>query len=274
MKRIYATLVLLGLLATGAYAQRYCDIETVLISPAEGTTLPCTGTFPIKYLFINHGPDAIEPTDTLVGLDPEVQDPETGSFIYYGNTAAVGDTIVGYDTLTSLSLTGALLNTTGDTVVTPDFPDGNYLYFAMFFGFSDTAAIKDTVPDNDRAFHSVTINCGTGIGDVVKGLDRTSLSTYPNPAGNSVSFKYSFTKGNAAVRITDIAGRVVFTQDFGKQTAGEKTLSVDVSSLTNGMYYLELVTDERRAISSLSSNGKQTLFILNRKRLPRGPFLL
>lgn len=253
MKRIYATLTLLGLLATGAYAQRYCDIETILVTPTDGTTLPCTGDFPIKYLFINHGPDAILATDTLVGLDPEIEDPSAGSFTYSGEAVAVGDTLVGYDANTSLSITGALFNSAGTSLVTGPFPDGNYKYFAVFFGFSDTTAIKDTVSSNNLALHNVVINCGgTGIADAVKGLDRTSLFAYPNPAQSLVSFKYAFKAGNAAVRVTDIAGRVVLTQDFGRQAAGEKTLSVDVSSLTNGMYYLELVTDEQRAISKLA----------------------
>lgn len=252
MKRIYVTLALLGLLTTGAYAQRYCDIETVLVTPTEGTTLPCTGTFPIKYLFINHGPDAILASDTLVGLDPEIQNPETGSFTYGGEAVAAGDTLIGYDTLTSLALTGALINDAGDAFELAPFADGNYKYFAWFLGFSDTTAVIDTVESNNLSVHGIIINCGTGIADAVNGLDRTALFAYPNPANDKVSFKYSFKAGNAAVRVTDIAGRVVMTQEFGKQTAGERTMTVDVSSLNNGMYYLELVTDDKRAITKLA----------------------
>lgn len=253
MKRIYATLALLGLLATGAYAQRHCDIEAILVTPTEGMTLPCSGDFPVKYLFINHGPDAILETDTLVGLDPEIEDPENGVFTYSGEAVAAGDTLVGYDATTSLGITGALINSAGNGFVTAPFADGNYKYFAMFLGFSDTTAVKDTVTSNNLSVHNIVINCGgTGIADAVKGLDRTSLFAFPNPAQSKVSFKYTFKAGNAAVRVTDIAGRVVLTQDFGRQAAGEKTLSVDVSSLTNGMYYLELVTDEQRAISKLA----------------------
>lgn len=254
MKRIYSTLTLVGLLATGAYAQRQCDIEAVLVTPAEGTTLPCTGNFPIKYLFINHGPDAILATDTLVGLDPEIEDPENGYFTYSGEAVAVGDTLIGYDAATSRALTGALINNAGDAFVVAPFADGNYNYFAMFLGFlADTTVIKDPVPSNNLSMHNITINCGgTGIADAVGGLDRTSLFAYPNPANDKVSFKYSFKAGNASVRITDIAGRVVMTQDLGKQTAGERTMTVDVSSLTNGMYYLELVMDDKRAISKLA----------------------
>ena len=249
MKRIYATPTLMGFLATGAYAQRYCDIETVLVSPAEA----CSGNFPIKYLFINHGPDAILATDTLYGLDPEITDPEDGNiFTYFGEAVAVGDTLIGYDDNPSLDLTGTLVNATGDAYVAAPFANGSYLYFATFLGFSDSTVVKDTVRSNNADAHTITINCGgTSITDI-KGLDRTQLFAFPNPAQNAVSFKYIFKAGNAVARITDIAGRVVLTQDFGKQSAGEKTLSVDVSALNNGMYYIELVTAEQRAISKIT----------------------
>lgn len=253
MKRIYATLTLLGLLATGAYAQRHCDIETVLVSPAEGTTLPCTGTFPIKYLFINHGPDAVLATDTLFGVDPELADPENNPpYFYTGSAIAAGDTLIGYEATSTLATTLALINAAGDDFEAPTFADGNHNYFAWFLGFSDTTVVNDTARGNNLALNGITINCGgTGIADAVKGLDRTSLHIYPNPGVTDVNFKYAFKAGNAAVRVTDIAGRVVLTQDFGKQTAGEKIMTVNVSSLTNGMYYLELVTDDQRAISKM-----------------------
>jgi hypothetical protein len=44
----------------------------------------------------------------------------------------------------------------------------------------------------------------------------------------------------------------LITKNYGKQSTGEKELTLDISALQNGMYYVELTADDKRAISKLT----------------------
>nr|MBP9104477.1 T9SS type A sorting domain-containing protein [Chitinophagaceae bacterium] len=63
---------------------------------------------------------------------------------------------------------------------------------------------------------------------------------YPNPAINEVNLAVTVSKADKAqLRIIDNMGRVVKQQQLNL-TAGSTSLSIDVSILAKGMYYMEL----------------------------------
>lgn len=261
MKQIFTTLALLTAFAYGTSAQqRTTDVLAVWVSPDTGVlnTLPCNDSFDVEFLFINVGPGTVTTADTLFFINPLT--PE-GRVNYRPTTApiAAGDTIVHYGFKAKLSQIQRLADPNDNyaDVFTP-FANGNYAMYAAIASFYNAATPPagylaiDTSGEPGAAATAVKIDCGgTGIDDLFAGSQKQTLVTYPNPAKDKLSFKYNFQNAAASVRITDIAGRVVLRKDFDKQS-GARELSLDVSALNNGMYYLELVTDKQRSISKVT----------------------
>jgi hypothetical protein len=252
MKRFYSTAILLGIFVTGAFAQRRCDIRLVAAAPATNTTVNCKDSFTLAYIFVNNGPDMVLSTDTLYVQDGESLDSNSYWFFKMTANKGVGDTVITYIGKSHKNMTKTLVNSTGTAYVNAPFANGEYKYPIIFAGFQDSLAVKDTSSGNNAAFPKFTINCTTGIDELTGGLPKSSLNIYPNPAATEVRMKHTFVNENATVRVTDVTGRVLLTKDYGKQSTGEKELSLDISSLQNGIFYIELITDERRAINKFT----------------------
>ena len=69
------------------------------------------------------------------------------------------------------------------------------------------------------------------------------FAVYPNPAQEMLNVVVSASEAPIRIRIMNTVGAVVYEQQH-KLAAGHNTLSLDVSSLADGMYFLE-VTDEQ-----------------------------
>lgn len=255
MKKILTSLALLGALTTGAYAQRVCDIETVYIAPVGSEESPyeinCTDSFGYEYLFINHGPDALQSGDTFFYYSPWVPDGYV-NYIAIDTDVNAGDTVAHYGGNTHFDELERLWDISSGEPIYKPFANGDYYFAILSAGFSaDTTELNDSNDENREGGTSLTIDCPVGIFDI---HTKESLSIFPNPAATStVNVNYSFSATTpAAIRVTDITGRVVLNQDLGKQTPGTQQFSVDVSTLNNGIYTIELITDQQRAISKLT----------------------
>lgn len=252
MKKIYMTASLIGALVTGAFAQqRHCDIELVYATPPDFYVINCTDSFTLSYIFINNGPDTVFTTDILRVIDGEA--PTNGSWSFTApRNAGVGDTVISYSKKSHKNMTNTLGVEGNDEWVHAPFANGSYLY-PIFFNHYNSVFIDDN-PNNDVIFVRLDITCTTGIDELTGGLPKSTLNIYPNPAdaASEIRMKYTFANENATVRITDVTGRLLLTRDYGKQSTGEKELSLDISSLQTGMYYIELITDNRRAINKLT----------------------
>ena len=81
--------------------------------------------------------------------------------------------------------------------------------------------------------------------------NKNIVLLYPNPAINEVNLAVTVLKSNKAqLRIIDNMGRVVKQQQLNL-TAGSTSLSIDISTLAKGMYYMELkgeTINERRQL--------------------------
>lgn len=70
--------------------------------------------------------------------------------------------------------------------------------------------------------------------------DRTAA--YPNPTANSVSIRYELNApGEVNVVFHDLHGREVLRAFEGPRAAGEHSLSMDIASLTEGVYQYRIV---------------------------------
>lgn len=235
MKRIYATVALLGVFTFGAFAQRSVDLTILHNVPStiiiDSVNLSNTV---IAWGIVNNGPNDILTTDTIKWSTPSRN-------YYFKPTTVVsmGDTL-GFN----------------DTLQFTDGPeDGPIDWCDSVWAISTTAStITDPTPANNKVCNTVTIDNRNGTtGIFTNGLVTASLAIYPNPAKDKVNFKYNFAKSaEVSVRVSDITGRTALVKDFGKQTEGEREFTLDISSLQNGVYYIELISDNKRAINKLT----------------------
>lgn len=72
-----------------------------------------------------------------------------------------------------------------------------------------------------------------------------NLSVYPNPTTHKINFTLANNEIVKSTQITDITGKVVYTSK-------ENTNSVDVANLTNGIYNITVVTQNRSYKSKFS----------------------
>ena len=258
MKRILTTLAVLAAFAFGASA-RTTAVKAVWISPDPSVlnTLPCNDSFTVEFLFINAGPETVTVADTFFFQAPFTPQ---GRINLRPTTAPIpaNDTIVHYRFKTKISQLQRLADpNNNNTIVYPPFANGNYLMFIQAAGFynattAPAGALEMEENDDIADGAAVKIDCGgTGIDDLFGNTQKQALNIYPNPTTGKLNFKYNFDNTAASVRVTDIAGRVVMTQEFGKQS-GVKEISLDVSALNNGMYFVELTAGGKQAVSKVT----------------------
>jgi hypothetical protein len=69
------------------------------------------------------------------------------------------------------------------------------------------------------------------------------VSVYPNPASDAVFVQIELKKaGNIAISLLDQLGRTVITREMGTFNQGNHRVSLDISSLSPGVYYLQTAT--------------------------------
>lgn len=70
------------------------------------------------------------------------------------------------------------------------------------------------------------------------------FTAYPNPANDMFTVQYNLVRdGNVSLTITDITGKVVMSNDFGIQNAGEHKTQINSEELSNGVYFYTLTVD-------------------------------
>jgi len=114
------------------------------------------------------------------------------------------------------------------------------------------SSVTDPNPANNITCATVTFNYFATSIEGLQVLPNAAL-LYPNPAKNTLNLLYNFEAGakGANVMITDAAGRVVLTQDLGHDLIGSKEIKLDnISTLRNGMYFLQLRTDEGKTATA------------------------
>jgi len=82
------------------------------------------------------------------------------------------------------------------------------------------------------------------IGESGKAYDCILNQNVPNPFSGSTTISYTLGENSrVTLRIINLSGSIITTLTDEKQSAGEYTLNWTGSSLSDGVYYLQLVTD-------------------------------
>ena len=265
MKKILTSLALLGVVATGAYAQKNIDLQMVPLMPTPGFQLPNMAqgdTMYYAFQVTNAGPDALTVEDTIKVDCYGILADATGAGYYFTLTKDSAELAAGgVDTLFFYTTQGENWGQGQNGSVYTVFPDNSADTFEFVIYGTDVDGMMFTDPDidsegmvsgNNYVMIDGVFGDPSGIFEM-DNLSKASLEVFPNPATSTINVNYNFSANTpAAIRVTDVTGRVVLNKDLGNQTPGAQQFSVDVSTLNSGIYTIELITDQQRAISKLT----------------------
>ena len=159
------------------------------------------------------------------------------------NTAG-GDFVATSSANASVNSSNALINFSGNQLVTDvqDWIDGtnpNFGWILVGDESSNASAKRFASKDNGNSANHprliITYNNSTSLAEAAT---KEQLVLYPNPAVDQIKLKGNFDQYNKQLRILNIDGKLVMQQSINQ--AGE----VNISSLSEGSYFLELIDDQ------------------------------
>ena len=91
------------------------------------------------------------------------------------------------------------------------------------------------------------------------GIDENNLVTgvnvYPNPMANQASVDFNLTSdNNVSMVLVNTVGQLVMTENLGNMSAGIHTYQMDASSLSNGLYFLNITVGNSTITKKVSIN--------------------
>jgi len=131
---------------------------------------------------------------------------------------------------------------TANEVITRTYTAGTY--YARVFGFNNA--------NNATNCYTLRIDLGTASKETeMVQFSSGKLSVFPNPVGVSanLSFKAAAT-GNAAITVTNEMGATVLSQTV-IVTEGDNIKKLDVSKLSNGIYFVKIKTNDKVEIARI-----------------------
>jgi PKD repeat protein len=120
--------------------------------------------------------------------------------------------------------------------------------YTICLTISDTAAgCNNTYCVTDSLARTMNSMIYVNVIPQTSGIKQTevlnSWSVYPNPVGDNMTIDYSLSSSsNIIINLYDVLGNKVRQIDANKQTIGAHTLSVNTSSLVEGIYLLQMNT--------------------------------
>lgn len=243
MKKIFTLLTIACGLSFGANAQRMVDLEVTLNSPAVSSTIDSGVTFQVSAVVKNVGANQLKAGDTIVYqmlLGNAVITIGGGSLFYIPNkNGVVMNTNDTFQINRSITL----------NYTTPTSTDQTLDFCVVAIPLQRTAdSVRDNVTTNNAGCNQITLKAHfdptTSVNQYTLVTDKSTVNAYPNPASSNINLDINMNGNhNVMVNVTDITGRVVFTKDLGKLTAGNHKIPVNTESLNNGIYLYQVSFD-------------------------------
>jgi len=234
MKRLF-TLIALVVLTINADAQRTCNLVFTSITYTHGGSYGDSSLVPFYATVKNMGPDSLKTTDTmaffLVLWDPYINNYNysTNGVITWGNHMAIGDSITFYDT------SGTLVIPTYHWIHPSDSTANLCLNVFGISGGSDSIKL-------DTATASLACIPVTYLDIHQQAIAKNGLKLYPNPAKTELNFDINLNKsGDLSIRILDMLGRTVITENAGMSNAGSHKITLNTGSLNDGIYIYQVI---------------------------------
>ncbi len=146
-------------------------------------------------------------------------------------------------------------------IIELDATQTNILYSLALSG---NPAAPTTTLYNLASFNPVALNSTPANGtvyrfaQVISGIDENEkifsyATLFPNPANENSTLAYNVkNSGDVSVIITDAQGRIISNVDQGNQVAGNYRYDVNSSGLSNGIYFVTLVSGGQKIMQKLS----------------------
>ena len=139
---------------------------------------------------------------------------------------------------------------TGITADTNIYPRTKYPY-AMYFGTYGRGIFMDSAYVTNHENEVLDPQDIIGI-PRVNTVGVNSVKVYPNPATDKANLEIVMANaGNVNVRVYNLAGQLVFSDNLGKRAEGVHTYSFDCQQLPKGMYLINVISANNAASSKL-----------------------
>lgn len=237
MKKLFTLIAFIGL-ALGANAQRHANVVFKSVRLTGTGQYSHGGYVPFYAEIENTGPDALKAADTLgvylVSYDPSKHGYNiASSVIFPGIALNMGDSTQIVDT------TGTMLKMIDWSGWASDSTGG------ICFGLYAYNRTADSVIDT-------AVNTGAYVCGTVTYLDvhkitplYSTVSIYPNPAQSQANFDVTLSQpANVTLRIFDMIGREVYTQNPGRLNTGKHTFDINTSAFSNGIYLYQIIVGD------------------------------
>lgn len=122
-------------------------------------------------------------------------------------------------------------------------PTGFYYFF-----YNWRIKSPDCISARSQAFAIIDTSCTiTGLNDI-KGSLEDRISVYPNPSNSMVTIDLKNLTSTGAIHIMDLAGKLIYEST---QTNPNNVLKLDVSNWSQGIYFLQVNSNERVIIKKI-----------------------
>lgn len=147
----------------------------------------------------------------------------------------------------------------GATEAVKPYTDGD---FGQFFGYPTISVISPDKTINYDLWGSSYEETATLINTAIEESGASfpssvyeskavaSISTYPNPVVNELNINVELTETTSInVEVVDAQGKLVKTINKGATAAGQQVITVDMTELASGNYFISLVGNKERLAS-------------------------
>lgn len=272
MKKIVTTLAVVSAVTAGTFAQKNVDLGFAISRPTEMGVYPnvaAQDSFNFKVTITNSGTDAVAPTDTIQMWVGGYGVNQTQSQLTWLGRRVYGfDIPAGQSTEYSYWVVkgSGFITSANDTIINWFWDNDTNQVAVEGYGWDNNSVLFNDPGVNNanpEGENGLTGNNATGVRRYILGTPNSiknvfaakaqALNVFPNPTTGTLNVNYDFkTTVEATVIVTDIAGRQVYTNNFGKQNVGAQTLNMNLSNLAPGVYTIELTAGDERATSKFN----------------------
>lgn len=115
-----------------------------------------------------------------------------------------------------------------------------------------------TITAKDQATASTLVSMRNACKPFTTGIEKlntqvSSMLVYPNPASSVANVEFTLAQGcKVTIEMINTIGQTVSTQSLGSLSAGDQKVTLDLNTLSNGLYFVNVITDNNRIIRKIS----------------------